>query len=273
VRYTAERTRNSSIFPGVSHDNVLFRQNGDVYLLSQFNCANLLRLDGDNLTNASAWEVVESEGVFYPQKRPGRSIDTMISVDGRWYAYTKNWTYTSDSLSGNWSLYRTPTGIDDTGAYYENGTFHLLYEAGNTTGLSGSQIGHATSPTGVNNWTVHGPVWTSRGDVKTGDYDIVRHDGLYLIFADQSRGHPNYTISLFATESLSSNLTHVGTVARPFRDSEVQPERGIQDPTVIYDDERDRFVLFAHVHEERRRLHRATLDISVAERRNETSPN
>lgn len=262
VTYTAKRTRNSSLFPGVAHDNIMFRHNGSVYLLAQYHCSHLFRSETGDLTDPDDWTVVR-EGVFYPTKLPGRSVDSLIHADGRWYAYTKNWTLTSESLTGEWTRHRSPSHIDDVGAHYENGTFHLFYEAGNTTGLSGSEIGHVTSPDGVGNWTDRGTVYTGENGYKTGDYDVVEYEGLYLVFADYSRSHPNYSVALFATPSLSSNLTRVGTVARPFSNSSVQPERGIQDPTVLADPWRDQFVLFAHVHENRRRLHHATLNVSV----------
>ncbi|WP_123537764.1 glycoside hydrolase family protein [Halosimplex salinum] len=262
VQFRAERKRNSSVLPGVSHDNVLLRADEKTYLLSQYHCAHLLETDGERIPQSGGWETNRTD-VFYEVKPPGTSIDTMLRAEDRWYAYAQGAVFVSDSLTGDWTAYRLPEHLDDAGVYYEDQTFHMFYEAGNTTGLSGSAIGHATSSDGVSNWTEGQPVYESENGFKTGDYDVIEQDGIYLIFADHTRVHPNYTVSLFATESLSSNFTHVGTVARPFRNDTAQPERGIQDATVRYDPTREAYVLYTHVHEERRRLHSSTLTIDV----------
>lgn len=264
IEYSTRRTRNSSVFAGVSHDNQLIRYNGTTYLLSQYHCAHLFATDKKRVPmKGDEWTPVRSD-VFYRVKPPGSSVDTMLHANGTWYAYYNRTVATSGSLHGNWT-WRTslPQGIDDIGVYYENDRFHMFYEAGNTSGLSGTAVGYATSPNGVTNWTVHEPVYRSETGYRTGDYEVVEHDGVYLVFADYSRTHPEYEVGLYATPRLGANLTRVGSVAVPFRDSMTQPEHGIQDPTVLYDETREQFVLYAHVHEQRRRLHAATLDVTV----------
>ncbi|WP_135363848.1 glycoside hydrolase family protein [Halosimplex halophilum] len=265
IEYRAERTRNSSVFAGVSHDNQLEWHDGKLYLLGQYHCTHLYKSDSDTVPmTADGWEINRTD-VFYRVKPPGDSVDNMLRANGSWYAYYSRSVLTGDSLNGNWSWYKSlPEGIDDTGVYHENGTFHMFYEAGNTSGLSGSKIGYATSPNGISDWTIREPVYRSEDGFKTGDYEIVKHDGMYLVFADRSKEHPKYDVALFATAELGTNLTYIGNVAAPFRNSSVQPEKGIQDPTVAYDETREKFVLYAHAHEERRRLHAATVDISIS---------
>lgn len=264
VSFNSTRQRNSTVFPGVSHDNVLRRHDGTTYLISQYHCAHVYRSDGSTTpTNGSDWEFVDNGGL-YPAKESGNSVDTMLRAEGQWYAYVGGAVFTSESLTGEWEEHPLNETLNDMGVFHENGTFHAYYEYNREDGsLSGEKIGYATSPDGVSNWTYHDPVYTPTNEYKTGDYEIVEHDGVYFMFADYTREHPDYRVAVFASTSLSRNFTHVGFAARPYANDSVEPEQGIQDPTALYDETRDRYVVYAHAHESKRRPHWFTFEPTV----------
>jgi hypothetical protein len=255
--FNSTRYRNSAVFDGVGHDNILRRDDNTTYLLSQYSCVHLYISNKTRIpTNKNDWQFVDN-GIQYPTKSSGNSVDTMIRVNGTWYAYTGDDggnVFTSRSLTGNWNKHSTNKKLNDIGVIYENDTFHAFYEY-NPSGLSGEKIGHATSPNGITNWTFHQPVYNSTDGYKTGDYEVIKHDGVYFMLADYTREHPNYRIAVFASSSLSRNFTHIGFAARPFVNDSIEPEQGIQDPTVLYDSTRESYVGYAHAHESKRRAH------------------
>lgn len=264
VSFNATRYRNSTVFPGVGHDNAIHRHDGTTYLISQYHCTHVYRSNDSRIpTNGSDWEFVKS-GALYPTKPSGKSMDTILRAEGRWFAYARGFVYTSESLTGKWTAHPINESLNDMGVFHENGTFHAYYEYNRTEGLSGEKIGYATSPDGVSNWTYHDPVYEPTGGYKTGDYEVIRHNGVYFMLADYTREHPNYRIAVFASTSLSGNFSFVGFAARPYANDSVEPERGIQDPTVLYDETRGQYVVYAHAHESKRRPHWFTFDPTVS---------
>lgn len=249
------RPSNATVFHFNSHDPVVVNETGPAsgYRLIVHNSSSrriLYRSVGDEVpTDAADWIPVQS---LVNGDNPGGSIDTMVEVDGTYYAYQDGLVYTAENLTADDWEYRsdTPPG-QDPGVYYdaERGLFHLFYETGNRSKHSASAIGHAVSPNGVKNWTVLPPVYNSTNGYDVGDFEIVKQDGLYLVFGDYTRDHPNYSVVVWANDDLYTNFTRVGTVMGPSANgSATRDSYGVQDADVVRVGPENRYVLFAHGH-------------------------
>lgn len=246
------RSSDSTVFYYNSHDAIIMERPDGGYSLIVHNSNERRLLFGSDMTT-----VPSESGQWQPMTTrvngdtSGGSIDTMVRVNGTYYAYQDSSVYLSRNISSeDWTHASDCPPANDHGIYYddETGLFHLFYEAGNRSEHSGERIGHATSPNGVNNWTIHQPIYTPPAGYKVGDFDIVERNGVYLLFGDYTQDHPEYEVAVWANDNLYTNFTRIGTAMAPSdAGSGTLDGHGVQDPMVIANGS-SRYVLFAHGH-------------------------
>jgi len=247
------RTPDSQFLFNNSHDAVVLKRTNGGYSLIVHDFGGwrfLLRTDAATVPrNASEWQIVQNR--VNGDHTGSVSIDSMVRVNGTYYAYQGGVAFVSEDLaSERWTRQGRIPG-EDHGVYHdaETGLFHLFYEAGNRSGHSGQRIGHATSPSGVGNWTVYPPVYTPPSGLKVGDFDVVKRNGVYVMFGDYTADHPKYSVSVWVNDNLYTNFTRLGNVMTPSNESFGTADYyGVQDPDVIENGATGEYVMFAHGH-------------------------
>ncbi|WP_135366162.1 glycoside hydrolase family protein [Halosimplex halophilum] len=243
------------VFQYNSHDPVVFRTSDGPYLLVHVADDRRFLFEGTSSfpgPTGGSWKPVDAD---FMSGVTGSSVDTGLRVGDRYYAYRDGRVHvTSDLTADGWTVCNTLSFPRDPGVFYDDATdrFHMFYEAGPKSNHSGAQIGHASSPNGVTNWTVHGPVYTAPPEYGVGDFTVAEHDDRYVILGDYVREHPNYSVAAWTTTALGANLTFQGTVLEPRRnDSTARDSLGVQDPEIEHL-VGDRYAVFAHGHVGRR---------------------
>jgi len=161
------------------------------------------------------------------------ATDITQGPNGTYYAYNNDYVAVSDDLR-NWERVGEPLSnatADDPGVLYDptTGVFHLYYSDSNLSRgdcCSNYDIYHATSTDGVN-FTPNSSNPILRTEFKTGDFEVVRVDGVYHLFADNDTTHQVYNVKHWVSKSPTG-----------FERSEdvVEPQgwcdRGIGDPSI-----------------------------------------
>ncbi|MFB6197567.1 MAG: hypothetical protein ABEI52_04770, partial [Halobacteriaceae archaeon] len=132
--------------------------------------------------SASQWVPVHQPTVLARDRPSDTSVDTVATTrDGTVVAYSDGTVYgLFTNAESNLSF------PEDPGIYFDENenTYHMYYESGNTSGFSGTKIGHATTSELESEWTVHDPVYQHTGEYQSGDYAMVERNGIYFLFGD-----------------------------------------------------------------------------------------
>lgn len=235
---------NNSLFRFNAHDPLLVRsESGDLYLIATVE-------HGQHplwvATDESGLEWRMDDRGYLP---PEPAYDSIVRVDGRYLVYGNDYVYASDDLAtGDWERVGI-TPQNDLGAYYDGERVHIYYERGDdtTSEFSGSGIGHASSPTGTGNWTVHDPVFTVPGPYGVGDFEVVRTGQWVVIVGDYSTSHPRYEQAVWVGDSFDGNFTMLSRPAIGPADDGSLDGYGVGDPALAaLDDGRHLMVANGH---------------------------
>lgn len=242
-------SENSELLDRYLHDPILIRGGGDnIYLIaSEAKKGNQVLY----MTNTSAptdWELVD-DYYFASEK----AINDIVHVQNRYIAYANDGIYTSkDIVQDNWTRERTePPGTSDLGAYHDGERVHIYYESDlqNYSGPSGKEIGHATSPDGITNWTHYPSVFRASGEYGVGDFEVVNRGDAVLLIGDYSRTHPEYEIRIWTNDNLYTEFTMLErpAIAPRSGDTKYTDDFGVQDGTVL-ELENDSYIMVANGH-------------------------
>jgi hypothetical protein len=209
-QYSIRFQRTSSdteLFDRHLHDPVLVRgENNTTYLIASEAKQGNQVLYATNSSAPTDWTLIDD---FYLGNQ--MAIDDIAYARDRYIAYANSAIYTATNLShDNWTRAGdVPPGTNDVGAYYDGERVHIYYEADTQNGSShsGKEIGHATSPDGIGNWTHYPTVFRAPGEYSVGDFEVIIQDDAVLLFGDYSRTHPKYEIRTWANDNFYTNFT------------------------------------------------------------------
>lgn len=226
----------TQLFPPVTHDAMLVEEAGDYHLIVGTGQNRPQLRYTANATSSPPFDWLLEDSNYLTT---AYEFDSIIQTDDQYVTYSNGNVYTAESVtSDNWTKQKE-IGFRDVGAYYDEAedVVHIYYEKGETgeRGLSGTQIGHAVSPNGVDDWTVYPPVWTAPDGYGVGDYDIVVQDDLVFIFGDYSTHHPRYNVSVWVNDNFYTEFTQLDDPAIGYHpnSSDATDAYGVGDPTLI----------------------------------------